>query len=83
VKIFVDDSGKSNFNHAEKKLFGYIKNQFGGQHADIDIAVQNTSKNSPGMCDSCSYLAADFSGLVPEFNVRIFEGSTMEYFSGQ
>ncbi|MBB3387175.1 filamentous hemagglutinin, partial [Rhizobium sp. BK609] len=66
----------SNFNHAEQKLFSYIQDNFAGKNAQVSIAVQNTSIGSPGMCQGCQATSGTFATSNPNFNVKIYQGST-------
>ncbi|KMW73117.1 hypothetical protein TI10_08285 [Photorhabdus luminescens subsp. luminescens] len=67
---------QSNFNHAEQKLFSHIQDAYKGQKANVNIAVQNTSRNEPGMCTGCGNTSQTFAEMNKEFNVNIYQGST-------
>ncbi|MBD2798084.1 DUF637 domain-containing protein [Xenorhabdus sp. 18] len=70
------ETKKTNFNHAEQKLFSHIRDAYKGQKADVNIAVQNTSIGEPGMCFGCGYTSQNFAEMNKNFNVNIFQGST-------
>ncbi|NUE67753.1 hypothetical protein, partial [Snodgrassella sp. ESL0253] len=67
---------QTNYNHAEQKLFSYIHDTFKGQKADVNIAVQNTSKYEPGMCVGCGSTSQSFAEANKGFNIKIFQGTT-------
>ncbi|EMT6385318.1 VENN motif pre-toxin domain-containing protein [Providencia rettgeri] len=70
------DSKKTNFNHAEQKLFNHIQDAYNGQKADVNMAIQNTSSRDPGMCVSCGYTSQNFAENNKNLNVNIYQGST-------
>lgn len=72
------DSKKTNFNHAEQKLFNHIQDAYKGQKADVNMAIQNTSNRDPGMCVSCGYTSKNFAENNKNLNVKIYQGSTGE-----
>lgn len=78
VQYGVNGSGNpiTNYNHAEQGLFSHISQNYSGKKADINIAVQNTSKSNPGMCDGCSINSQKLANDNPNFNINIYEGST-------
>ena len=67
---------QTNYNHAEQKLFSYIQDTYKGQNADINVAVQNTSKYEPGMCVGCGSTSQSFAEANKNFNINIFQGTT-------
>lgn len=69
-------SGVTNLNHAEQKLFSYIQDSFSGQRVTVNVAVQNTSRDFPGMCSGCNTSSKSFAAANPNFNVNIFHGTS-------
>lgn len=67
---------QTNYNHAEQKLFSYIYDTYKGQKADVNIAVQNTSKNESGMCVGCGSTSQIFAKSNEDININIFQGTT-------
>ena len=67
---------QTNYNHAEQKLFSHIQDTYKGQNADINLAVQNTSKYEPGMCVGCGSTSQSFAEANKNFNINIFQGTT-------
>ena len=63
----------TNFNHAEQKIESYIYDNFAGKNASVQIAVQNTSRDFPGMCLGCNSSTKIFSDI---FSTTIYQGST-------
>ncbi|QPT32499.1 VENN motif pre-toxin domain-containing protein [Proteus penneri] len=72
------ESKRTNFNHAEQKLFNHIQDAYKGQKADVNMAIQNTSNRDPGMCVSCGYTSKNFAENNKDLNVKIYQGSTGE-----
>ena len=74
----VNSSGNSswNYNHAEKKLASYIQDNYSGRGAKVEIGVQNTSADFPGMCVNCKSSMFDFGKNNPDINITIYEGTT-------
>ncbi|QPN89357.1 VENN motif pre-toxin domain-containing protein [Proteus vulgaris] len=70
------DAKKTNFNHAEQKLFNHIQDAYKGKEADVNMAIQNTSKRDPGMCVGCGYTSQNFAENNKNLNVTIYQGST-------
>jgi hypothetical protein len=66
----------TNKNHAEQKLFSHIQDNYAGQNANVNVAVQNTSRQNPGMCQGCSTTSPNFAGNNSGFNVNMFHGTT-------
>jgi len=67
---------QTNFNHAEQKLFSHIQDNYAGQNVNVNVAVQNTSAGSPGMCTGCSTTSGTFASGNTGFNINIFQGSS-------
>ena len=68
---------KTNYNHAEIKLASYLQDNYKGQRINVNMAIQNTSRRSVGMCNGCSQSMPDFARQNRNFNIKIYEGSTM------
>ncbi len=42
----------------------------------MNIAVQNTSTGSPGMCEGCGITSTNFIEGNSDFNINVFQGTT-------
>ena len=65
-----------NYNHAEKKLMAYIQEKFSNnRNIKIDMAIQNTFSDLPGICHRCSVSVPKF--IIDNFNfdITVFQGS--------
>ncbi len=67
---------QTNYNHAEQKLFSHIQDTYKGQQANVNIAVQNTSKEQAGMCVGCGNTSKTFAEANKTFNINIYQGTT-------
>lgn len=77
IRNYLSSITQTNFNHAEHKLFSYIKDNYAGQKVDIKISVENTSKIKPGMCNGCNGSGVKFAEEMGEnANIHIYQGST-------
>ena len=74
--VKINSNGQLNKNHAEQKLFSYFQDNFAGQSAKIEIAVQNNSIKKAGMCAGCQTSSRSFSQNNREFNITIYQGTT-------
>ncbi|EJD6509294.1 VENN motif pre-toxin domain-containing protein, partial [Providencia rettgeri] len=72
------EAKRTNFNHAEQKLFNHIQDSYKGQKAEVNMAIQNTSQNKQGMCVSCGYTSQNFAENNKNLKVNIYQGSTGE-----
>ena len=73
--VVYGSKGRSNSQHAEKKLMSYFQNNFKDQNVQISISVQNTSISQVGMCVGCGITAPKFAADNPTFKIRIYEDS--------
>lgn len=67
----------NNENHAEQKIYSHLTDVYGGQAADVTIAVQNNSVRSPGMCEGCIATTPEFAAQNPDFTINVYHGSNM------
>ena len=58
------------------KLGDYINENYGSTNSKVEIAVQNTSKGNPGMCDGCQVNLPTLAKRNPNLEIQIYEGST-------
>ena len=82
IQMGVNDQGRpiSNYNHAEMKLFSYIKDSYSATPTKVTMAIQNTAnteKNPAGLCTGCVFTSSTgFTKDLPFVNLTIFHGST-------
>lgn len=65
------------------KLVGHINEAYGGTNAKVEIAVQNTSGSSAGVCERCRG-EPDTGGVPvselgirnPDMDITIYHGTT-------
>lgn len=76
VSAYGDGEYMLNRNHAEMKLGDYINENYGSTNSKVEIAVQNTSKGNPGMCDGCQVNLPTLAKRNPNLEIQIYEGST-------
>ncbi|HGH3644315.1 TPA: DUF637 domain-containing protein [Acinetobacter baumannii] len=75
----VDKNGKpvTNNNHAEAKLFSYIKDTYSSTPSKVTMTIQNTGSNPAGMCNGCLFSSGKyFTNEVPFMRLSIFHGTT-------
>ncbi|MBQ4839595.1 DUF637 domain-containing protein [Pseudoalteromonas luteoviolacea] len=68
-----NDHYQDNWNHAEKKIQGFLVEQYAGHTGKIELAVENTNSAYPGMCKSCNYSKADFANKLSEADITMYD----------
>lgn len=79
ITYMVDKNGKpiSNNNHAEAKLFSYIKDNYSSTPSKVTMSIQNTTNDPAGMCNGCLFSSGKyFTNEVPFMRLSIFHGTT-------
>lgn len=79
ITYTVDKNGKSitNNNHAEAKLFSYIKDSYSSTPSKVTMSIQNTASEPAGMCNGCLFSSGKyFTNEVPFMRLSIFHGTT-------
>ncbi|VEJ56823.1 hemagglutinin repeat-containing protein [Pragia fontium] len=77
IRNYPSSTTQTNYNHAEHKLFSYMKDNYSGQKVDVKISVENTSKIKPGMCNGCNGSGVKFAEEMGEnFNIQMYQGTT-------
>ena len=84
IRMDTGSLGKgTNYNHAEMKLASHINETYSGSNAKVELAVQNTSSRSAGVCERCRG-ESDTGGIPiselgirnPNMNITIYHGTT-------
>ncbi|PPB99241.1 DUF637 domain-containing protein [Acinetobacter pittii] len=79
ITYTVDKNGKpiTNNNHAEAKLFSYIKDSYSSTPSKVTMSIQNTASEPAGMCNGCLFSSGKyFTNEVPFMRLSIFHGTT-------
>lgn len=81
MSTITPDSNRSNFNynHADNKVYSYIKDKYLYTPTQVTMGIQNTSDNqdSAGMCEGCTMNSIYFSKEMAFMSkLSIFHGST-------
>ncbi|WP_088360690.1 MULTISPECIES: hypothetical protein [Rhodomicrobium] len=65
----------SNNYHPDSLVFEYLEKTYAGRTGDIDIAIQNVSRDDPGMCIGCTINVHRFAETNPHLNLNVMEGT--------
>ena len=64
-----------NSNHADMKVFSWLRDNFSGRKVIVEMAVQNSSQSYQGMCPGCGQAARWLAVNEENFTIHIFQDS--------
>jgi YD repeat-containing protein len=71
------DKGKTNANHVEMKMGSYVKDNYSNVGpVKFEMAIENTSETTVGMCLGCQQSIPNLAKENPNFETTVYHGST-------